>query len=321
MSGVQRITVAPDDGGQRLDRWFQKRFPHVPRGRVLKLLRTGQVRVDGGRAKGSLRLEAGAEVRVPPLPDPSDPKVPKRGDRNWIAAHTLYEDDTLVALDKPFGLAVQGGSGTARHVDGLLPEGWRLVHRLDRDTTGVLVVAKTADAARDLARAFQSKRAAKTYLAVTNGVPTPEAGEIKGFLAKGRMGTEFGKHREGREIMVAVRHGAPGAKHARTLYATDQKAGTKAALVQMRPLSGRTHQLRVHAQLLGAPIAGDPKYLTDRPLPGGLDNKLHLHARDLVLPRPGGALHLQAPLPPHMRAAIKTLGMTEQTTPMDWDEL
>ena len=324
MSGVTQREVPAADAGARLDRWFRRLYPHIPHGRVEKLLRTGQLRVDGRRVKGSHRLEAGQTVRIPPLPDPSDPKAPKRGDRDWLRAHTLYEDDDLVALDKPFGLAVQGGTRTARHIDGLLPEGWRLVHRLDRDTTGVLVVAKHASAARELARAFQSKRAEKTYWAVTNGVPHPKDGEIKGYLAKGRMGTEFGRAREGREIMQAVRHGHPGAKHARTLYRTVETAGQRAAFVALRPLTGRTHQLRVHAQLLGSPIAGDPKYLTDRPLPGGLDSKLHLHASELVLPRQRGqgsdALHLTAPLPAHMRHAFATLGFDPAPATIDWSE-
>ena len=321
MSGVQTLTVPDADAGARLDRWFKRLFPHIPHGKVEKLLRTGQIRVDGKRAKGSHRLEAGQDVRIPPLPDPGQEKARKRGDLDWLAAHALHEDADLLVIDKPFGLAVQGGSKTTRHVDGLLPEGYRLVHRLDRDTTGVLVIAKHAKAAKEAARAFQSKRAEKTYWAVTNGVPKPASGEIKGYLGKGRMGTEFGKVNEGREIMVAVHHGDDGAKHARTLYNTDQKAGQRAAFVVMRPLTGRTHQLRVHAQLLGAPIAGDPKYLTDRPLPGGLEPKLHLHARELVLPMGQGALHITAPLPPHMRDAFTTLGFSEATSDIDWDTL
>ena len=314
--------VPEAEAGARLDRWFKRNYPHVPHGRVEKLLRTGQLRVDGARVKGSHRLEAGQTVRIPPLPDPGEVKARTRGDEAWLRAHAIFEDDTLIAINKPFGIAVQGGTNTTRHIDGLLPEGWRLVHRLDRDTTGVLVIAKSAASAKQLARAFQSKRAEKTYWAITNGVPTPRAGEIKGYLAKGRMGTEFGKHLEGREIMQAVRHGHPDAKHARTLYATVEAAGAKAAFVAMRPLTGRTHQLRVHAQILGAPIAGDPKYLTDRPLPGGLEPKLHLHARELVMPRDGrGELHLSAPLPPHMRAAFATLGLSDTPAPIDWSEL
>ena len=322
MSGVQVLEVPEADAGARIDRWFRRLFPHVPHGKVEKLLRTGQVRVDGGRVKSSHRLEAGQQVRIPPLPDPSAPRPKTKAQAVQLRDWAIHEDDDLIAIDKPFGLAVQGGTKTTRHIDGMLPDGWRLVHRLDRDTTGVLVVAKSASAAAWAARAFQSKRAVKTYWAVTNGVPKPTAGEIKGYLAKGRRGLEFGRKLEGQEIMVAARHGEAGAKHAHTLYSCAQVAGSVAAFVVMRPLTGRTHQLRVHAQLLGAPIAGDPKYLTDRPLPRSLQNKLHLHARELVLPRPdGNALALTAPLPAHMTLAFERLGFSEQVEPIDWDAL
>ena len=322
MSGVQLLPVPEHDAGSRLDRWFKRLFPHVPHGRVEKLLRTGQLRVDGKRVKGSHRLEAGQEVRVPPLPDPSEVKTKKVGKADQLRDWALFEDEELIAINKPFGLAVQGGTNTTRHIDGMLPEGWRLVHRLDRDTTGVLLIAKTAAAAKWAGRAFQSKRAAKTYWAVTNGVPKPTAGEIKGYLAKGKRGLEFGRKFEGQEIMVAARHGEAGSKHARTLYQTAQVAGSKAAFVVMRPLTGRTHQLRVHAQLLGAPIAGDPKYMTDRPLPRSIANKLHLHARELVLPRPnGGTVDLLAPLPEHMLMAFERLGFEQHHEPIDWENL
>jgi len=322
MSGVQILEVPAADAGSRLDRWFKRLFPHIPHGRVEKLLRTGQLKVDGKKVKGSHRLEAGASVRVPPLPDPSDIKPKKTGNLGWLSDHAIYEDDELIAIDKPFGLAVQGGTKTTRHVDGMLPEGYRLVHRLDRDTTGVLVIAKTAAAAKWASKAFQGKRALKTYWAVTNGVPKPTAGEIKGYLAKGQSGLEFGRRMEGREIMVAVRHGADGAKHARTLYSSVQKAGNKAAFVVMRPLTGRTHQLRVHMKLLGAPIAGDPKYLTDRPLFGGISQQLHLHARELVLPRRDrDDFVITAPLAEHMKTAFKTLGFSETVPDIDWENL
>ena len=296
MSGVQTLTVDAADAGARLDRWFKRLFPHIPHGKVEKLLRTGQMRVDGKRVKGSHRLVAGEDVRIPPLPDPGETKPAKKGNREWLDRHAIYEDKDLLAINKPFGIAVQGGTKTVRHIDGMLPEGYRLVHRLDRDTTGVLVIAKHARAAAGAGKAFQSKRAEKTYWAVTNGVPKPATGEIKGY-------------------------GAPGSKYARTLYHTEQKAGQRAAFVKMRPLTGRTHQLRMHAQLLGAPVAGDPKYLTDRPMPGGLEEKLHLHAHSLVLPRPDGALHLSAPLPVHMKTAFHMLGFSEITNDVDWDAL
>jgi len=327
MSGVQQITVEASEGGARLDRWFKRRFPHIPHGKVEKLLRTGQLRVDGKRAKGSLRIEGGQVVRVPPLPDPSEIKTKRpvsEDDTAFMRGLVIYEDADLIALNKPFGLAVQGGTKTTRHIDGMLSalgEGCRLVHRLDRDTTGVLLVAKSARAAKEAGRAFQSRRAEKIYWGLTNGVPRPTGGEIKGYMAKGRLDNRFGNKHEGKEVMEAVRHGAPGAKHARTLYDCAAKAGVRVAWVVMQPLTGRTHQLRLHMQLLGAPIAGDPKYMTDRPLPGGLETKLHLHARRLTLPREGQeGLVIEAPLPGHMQRAFEMMGF-EGDGEVDWDEI
>jgi len=327
MSGVQIITIPEEDAGQRLDRWFKRRFPHIPHGRVEKLLRTGQMRINGKRAKGSARIETGDDIRIPPLPEPSEIKSKAKigaDDVRFMRDLVIHEDNDLIALNKPLGLAVQGGTKTPRHIDGLLPalgKGCRLIHRLDRDTTGVLLIAKNAKSAAWAGRAFQSRRAEKVYWGITNGVPHPKAGEIKGYMAKGRLDNRFGNKHMGKEIMVAVRHGDKDAKHAKTLYQTVQSAGVKAGFVAMQPLTGRTHQLRLHMQLLGAPIAGDPKYMTDRPLPGGLANKLHLHARTLMIPGPQGDLHFQAPLPSHMKDAFSQLGFDETAPIDDWEEL
>ncbi|MBC6402182.1 MAG: RluA family pseudouridine synthase [Hyphomonadaceae bacterium] len=327
MSGIRTLHIAAGNSGQRLDRWFRQRFPGVPHGRVEKLLRTGQIRVDGRRIKGSHRLRTGEAVRIPPLPDASDTRsAPKTSDTDiaFMQSLIIYDDHDLIALNKPFGLAVQGGSKTHRHIDGLLPalgDGCRLIHRLDRDTTGVLVVAKNAKAAAWAGKAFQSRKAEKIYWAVTNGVPKPLSGEIKGYMAKGKPDNRFGHEHTGREIMQAVRHGTDGARHARTLYQVPQTAGQKAALVIMQPLTGRTHQLRLHMQLLGAPVAADPKYMTDRPLPGGLDKKLHLHAKCLTLPGPCGDLSFEAPLPDHMNRTFATLGFNPNPELLPWEEL
>ena len=324
MSGVQQLPVPEHDAGQRLDRWFRRMFPHVPRGRVEKLMRTGQLRVDGKRVKGAHRLEAGQVVRVPPLPDPetvrakaSEHQVSEL--RQWV----IFENDDLLVIDKPHGLAVQGGTKTTRHIDGMLPEGYRLVHRLDRDTSGVLVIAKSAAAARWAGKAFQSRRARKIYWGVTNGVPRPLSGEIKGYIAKGLLDNRFGNIHEGKEVMEPVRHGADGAKYARTLFEAVATAGAKAAFVAMMPMTGRTHQLRLHMQMLGAPLAGDPKYMTDRPLPGGIANQLHLHARELSITDPAGrALTFTAPLPAHMQASFEMLGFKEsEADNIDWESL
>ena len=328
MSAVQNITVDTIDSGSRLDRWFKKRFPHVPHGKVEKLLRTGQLRVDGKRSKGNLRVEGGQVIRIPPLPDPSklkskNPVSPKEAD--FLRSIVIYEDSELIALNKPHGIAVQGGTGTSSHIDGMLPalgEGCRLVHRLDRDTSGVLIIAKNLSAAKSLGNAFQSRKADKIYWGITNGVPKPSSGEIKGYVAKGRLDNRFGNKHEGKEIMEAVHHGAKGAKYSKTLYHTAAKAGQRLAWVVMKPLTGRTHQLRLHMQLLGVPIAGDPKYMTDRPLPGGIENSLHLHARSITLPIIGKeSLYIEAPLPSHMNDAFETLDFEKINPVVDWDDL
>lgn len=323
MSGVQQLEVPEHDAGQRLDRWFKRLFPHVPHGKVEKLMRTGQLRVDGKRVKGNLRIEAGQIVRIPPLPDPSEVKrEASERDQDRLSRLVIYEDDELIVIDKPSGLAVQGGSKTTEHIDGMLPDGYRLVHRLDRDTSGVLLIAKSAAAAKWAGRAFQSRRAEKVYWGVTNGVPRPLSGEIAGYMAKGELDNRFGNIHMGKEVMMAVRHGTKDSKYARTLYEVVATAGAKAAFVAMMPMTGRTHQLRLHMQILGAPLAGDPKYMTDRPLPGGLDKRLHLHARSLTIPREGrDPVSITAPMPSHMKGAFKLFGFSESEAKVDWDAL
>jgi 23S rRNA pseudouridine955/2504/2580 synthase len=185
-----------------------------------------------------------------------------------------------------------------------------------------LLIAKSAKAAAWAGRAFQSRRAEKIYWGVTNGTPKPAAGEVKGYMGKGRLDNRFGNAHEGKEIMIAVRHGTHKAKHARTLYQTVSSAGRKAAWIAMQPLTGRTHQLRMHMQLLGTPIAGDPKYMTDRPLPGGLDTMLHLHARSLRLPREGrDDLFIEAPLPEHMELAFDIMGFDRRAPLLPWEDM
>jgi len=188
MSAVQILTVEDTDDGARLDRWFKRQFPHIAHGRVEKMLRKGEIRVDGKRAKGNLRVEAGQAIRIPPLPDPTDEKPQRRisdADAAMIKDMVIYEDDLMFALNKPAGLAVQGGTKTTRHIDGMLPalgEGCRLVHRLDRDTSGLLLIAKNVKAAAILGKGFQNRATEKIYWGVTNGVPHPKEGEIKGYI-------------------------------------------------------------------------------------------------------------------------------------------
>ena len=316
MSAVSTVEVAPDEAAMRLDRWLQRHCPGIGRAALHKLLRTGQVRVDGRRAAAGLRLAAGQQVRVPPQarhapppPPPAHPPAPTAADVESLRARVLYRDDDLIAIDKPAGLAVQGGSGQRRHLDALAaalqfdaPEPPRLVHRLDKDTSGVLVLARHARAAAWLTGLFRTGRTAKTYWAVVVGVPRPAAGTVARALAKagGR----------GREKMVAAdRDGLP----AETRYRTIARADARAAWLELRPLTGRTHQLRVHCLELGTPIAGDGKYGGERAAleiaPGEAARRLLLHARELVIPLPpGGNLRLRAPLPAHMRATFAALG-------------
>ncbi len=320
MSGVEVVTVEAGEAGARLDRWFKRRYPQLSHGRLEKLLRTGQVRVDGARAKANQRLESGQTVRVPPLPvadtagavpRAAQPGAVTPADTAFMRSLVLHEDAHLIALNKPSGLAVQGGAKTRRHVDGLAaalaPPGAdppRLAHRLDRDTSGVLLLGKTPAAAAALARAFAHRTAQKTYWALTNGAPHPRGGLAKGFMRKAAEG------RGDRERMVQARQGEDGAVYARTRYETVATAGSRAAWVALRPETGRTHQLRAHMAWLGCAIIGDRKYTVDRPAPSGLADALHLHAYSLQLEHPSGRgrVSLIAPLPEHMRQSFDALG-------------
>ena len=318
MKAVETRTVTADEAGIRLDRWFKAHFPGLGFGHLQKLIRSGQVRVDGARVATSARLAAGQEVRVPPLADTDTKKgaaVPlaKAGDREALQAVILHEDADVIVLNKPYGLAVQGGSGVTRHVDAMLESLTdrhgrkpRLVHRLDRDTAGVLVVARTRSAAAFLGEAFKARETRKLYWALVAGVPRPTEGRISTFLAR----------EEEKERMRVAKHGESGADHAVTLYRVADQAGQKVAFLVMRPITGRTHQLRAHAAHIGNPIVGDPKYfnIENWELPGGLQNRLHLLARRIVVPHPkGGVLDVSAPLPPHMQQSFAVLGLEERS--------
>lgn len=324
MSGVRQEVVRADEDGMRLDRWFRARFPTLTQGRLQKLLRTGQVRLDGSRAKADTRIAHGQTVRVPPLPD-APPPEPERSatvnerDARAVREMVIYRDADVIVLNKPAGLAVQGGSGIRRHLDGMLPalqfdaaEPPRLVHRLDRDTSGVLALARTRQAAAWLTRAFRDRGTIKTYWALVVGVPRPAAGDIRLDLAK-----EGGPHRE------RVAPVEEGGRRALSQFFTVARAGNKAAWLAMRPVTGRTHQLRVHAAAIGHPIIGDGKYGGEAAHPGGFARALHLHARRLQLRRPDGRqLDVTAEPPPHFREGLALLGF-EADDPgamVDWPE-
>jgi 23S rRNA pseudouridine955/2504/2580 synthase len=320
MSSVETRTVDRDEAGMRLDRWFKLHFPGLGFGHLQKLLRSGQIRVNGGRVETSTRLAAGQQVRVPPL-QVGDTRagapaaVRRSGDREVLEAAILHEDQHVLVLNKPAGLAVQGGSGVTRHVDAMLESFTdrhgrkpKLVHRLDRDTAGVLVVGRTRTAAAALAHSFKARETRKIYWALVAGVPRPPIGRVSTFLAK-----EEGP--EGDRMRVA-RHGDRGADHAVTQYALADQAGQKLAWLAMRPITGRTHQLRAHAAHMGHPIIGDPKYfnIENWELPGGIQNRLHLLARRIIIPHPdGGTLDVTAPLPPHMQQSWAVLAFDERS--------
>lgn len=314
---VQTVTVAPDENGMRVDRFFEARFPGLSFSHIQRIVRKGEVRVNGKRTETKSRLEAGQSIRIPPL-QLAAPRVREDSpqllkDRDYLRSITLAEDDDVMVLNKPMGLAVQGGSGTTRHVDGLLEalrgpgvdaQRPRLVHRLDKDTAGCLLVAKTRFAAAALAKTFRTRSARKIYWALVAGVPKPRQGRISTYLAKQEM--------EEDSFMRVAKHGEKDAVHAVTYYAVVETSAQKLAWVSLKPVTGRTHQLRAHMAHIGNPIVGDPKYfnIENWELPGGIQNKLHLLARRIVVPHPrGGTIDVSAPLPPHMQQSWNLLGL------------
>ena len=321
MSGVETITVAPADAGLRLDRWFKRRFPGIPHARLHKWLRTGQVRVDGRRVKAGLRLAAGQVVRLPPMGDdagaaPHRAQPVSRGEAAALRANVLHQDARVLAVNKPPGLAVQGGTNVKRNLDAMLDalrfeatERPRLVHRLDKDTSGVLLLARDAAAAAALARAFRVHAVRKVYWAVVAGVPRPARGRIEVPLAKVAASTG--------ERVAPV---SSGGRKALTSYRVVAAAG-RVAWVMLEPRTGRTHQLRAHCAALGTPILGDGKYGGKRAFVrgDGVGRGLHLHARAVRAPHPaGGSIEVTAPLPPHMRQTWRFFGLDEEDDPDPW---
>ncbi|OPY97424.1 hypothetical protein A5906_39120 [Bradyrhizobium sacchari] len=313
---VQSVVVTADENNMRVDRFLEARFPGLSFSHIQRVVRKGELRVDGKRVDSKDRLEEGQSVRIPPLKLDTPKAVGELSEAaqktlKALKEMTIWEDDDVLVLNKPAGLAVQGGSGMTRHIDQMLEvmrdakgQKPRLVHRIDRETSGCLLIAKTRFAASHLTGAFRSRSARKVYWALVPGLPKPKQGRISTFLAK--------EESEDDTIMRIAQHGDEGASHAVTYYAVVETAGNKLTWVSLKPVTGRTHQLRAHMAHIGHPIIGDPKYfnIENWELPGGLQNRLHLLARRIVIPHPrGGVIDATAPLPPHMQQSWNLLGL------------
>ena len=304
MAGVELIKVKPEDDGMRLNRWFLKYYPQLPLSRLQKLLRTKQIKVDGKRSEAAFKLAAGQEIRIPPLNEVATVRE-KSGitprDEVFIKSLVIYKDDNIIVLNKPSGLAVQGGTNTLRHIDGMLealkfekPEAPRLVHRIDKDTSGILVLARDRKNAELLTAAFKKHDLQKTYLALVKGCPKADAGEIKAPLLK-----------KGEKSQVSSE-----GKKAVTRYRILDHAGSKFALVEAEPLTGRTHQIRAHLEYIGTPIVGDDKYYGEkREKFTVLKDKLYLHAYKIDLSGIYDKVRITAALPEHFAEALEVLGL------------
>lgn len=341
MSGVQTLNVGGDEAEQRLDRWFRRHFPQVSQVQIEKMCRKGEIRVNGGRVKANSRIAPGQSVRIPPLPDPDSYRPAQAArvsdaDAKMIRNAVIYRDDHLIVLNKPPGLPSQGGSKQTKHVDGLsealkfdLSEKPRLVHRLDKDTSGVLVLARTQATASALTAAFRHRETRKIYWAAVAGVPHPKQGTIKYGLMKA---PGHGARGEG-EKMLCIHPDevarTEGAKRAATDYSVLSALASRMAWVALEPITGRTHQLRAHMGALGHPIIGDGKYGGSgqenqgdgwgAQLGGEMSKKLHLHARMLKIEHPvtRALMTFVAPMPDHMLRTWETLDWRAADVPAD----
>ena len=312
---VQTVVVTADENNMRVDRFLEARFPGLSFSHIQRIVRKGELRVNGKRADSKDRLEEGQSIRIPPLKLDTPKVAGTFGSRQQDACRAkdmiLFEDADVMVLNKPAGLAVQGGSGTTRNVDEMLEvmrdakgQKPRLVHRLDKETAGCLLIAKTRFAATALTGSFRHRSARKIYWALVAGVPKPKQGRISTYLAK--------EESEEDTIMRIAAHGDEGASHAVTYYAVVETSAQKLAWVSLKPVTGRTHQLRAHMAHIDHAIVGDPKYFNKEnwQLPGGLQKRLHLLARRIVIPHPrGGVIDATAPLPPHMLQSWNLLGL------------
>ena len=319
---VKMITVDEKDDNIRVDRWFARHYPELKNGQLQRLIRGKNIRVNGAKTSADTRLHTGDILRVPPMDVSEKSNLPRRlskADIEFMQSLVIHKDDDVIVLNKPSGIAVQGGSGQARHIDGMLDalrfekeEKPRLVHRLDKDTSGILLLGRSANAAAKLAEAFASREAKKVYWALVYGKPKLLSGKIDAPLAK--MSGEKG----GEQMRVDFENG----QKAQTLYHVIDSLAKKVSWLEMMPLSGRTHQLRVHCLTLNTPIVGDGKYMDKTRENMGLqdENKLHLHARAIKIPHPRkGTLEIFAKIPQHIKNSFEFLGFDEKTAENPFD--
>ena len=304
MSGVTIVDIQPQDDGMRLNRWFMKYYPYLPLSRLQKLLRTKQIKIDGKKVDIAVKLQAGQHLRIPPLQDKPEVRGEHKinnSDAEYIKSLVIYKDENIIVLNKPSGLAVQGGTNTKKHIDGMLEalrfekdENPKLVHRIDKDTSGILVLARDRQNAELLTTAFRKKDIAKTYLAIIQGVPDKKDILIDAPLLK-----------QGERMIVS----ATGQRAISELHLIDALSN-KFSLVYLSPKTGRTHQLRAHMQHIGTPILGDDKYFIKSRLKlNDVADKLYLHAYKIDLSSIYKGVIIEAKLPQYFAQALDILGL------------
>lgn len=303
------VKITADNDGLRLDRWFKKHYPAIPNSLLRKLLRKGAIRISGKRAKPDQKLIAGQEIKIPDI-DTSTIQKPKKGTEftredaeKHLLENIIYKDRNIIAINKPYGLPVQDGSKVKLSIDAMLDylkfdsdERPKLVHRIDKDTSGALLIARNSETAKELTTAFKARIIEKKYWAIVVGSPLQKSGEITLALLEksetGRSEKTFVDEKNGRKAI--------------TFYKVVAKAGNRASLLELMPETGRKHQIRVHLAAIGCPILGDGKYGGRKAFIEGLSNKMHLHARRITFRN----ISIEAPLSGHFSETMDKLNFT-----------